>query len=376
MKKFYVAGLFFFFALGHGAAFAATTPALGAAATYSILSSTFTNTSAGTTIVGDIGFTTPPAIAPLGVHTNYGSGPPYAAAGTAQGSLLSALASQPCTFTFAPGAINLSTDTTHGPIGVYAPGVYCSVGAMNVGGPLTLSGSGTYIFRTVGALNTTAGSAVTLLGASPCDIFWTPSAATTLAANTLFAGTVIDDAGITVGANTTWVGRALSFGGTVTTDTDTITAPVCPSPSSSTTGGTLSGTTGTTTSTTTSTTSGSLSGTVLSGVVVVPVGSSTTSGTLSGSIAAIVSSAGGGGGGGGGSVVSALTPTVAPVSSSPAPAGIVLGTSTVLIPGAPNTGSGGAAPANLAYLLISACFIAAGILCLRREQEWNFIKSS
>jgi hypothetical protein len=98
---------------------------------------------------------------------------------------------------------------------------------MDVGGPLTFSGSGTYIFRLGGALTTTAGAIVTLSGASACDVFWTPTEATTLAANTTFAGTVIDAAGITVGANTTWTGRALSFGETVTTDTDTITAPTC-----------------------------------------------------------------------------------------------------------------------------------------------------
>lgn len=213
---------------GPMAAVAATTPALGAAVTYGILGSTYTNTTAGTTINGDVGFTTGPAVAPLGVHTNYGSGAPYSTAGTDQGSALSSLASQPCTFTFAPGAINLSTDTTHGAIGVYTPGVYCSTGAMNVGGPLTLSGSGTYIFRTDGALNSTAGAIVSVSnGASVCDVFWTPTAATTLAANTTFLGTVIGNSGITVGANTTWTGRALANGGTVTTDTDTITVPTC-----------------------------------------------------------------------------------------------------------------------------------------------------
>ncbi|MDO8520969.1 MAG: ice-binding family protein [bacterium] len=212
------------------ATFAATTPSLGVSATYGVLGSTYTNTSAGTTINGDVGFTTGPAVTPLGTHTNYGSSAPYATAGTDQGSALSALASQTCTFTFAGGAINLSTDTTHGSIGVYAPGVYCSSGAMDVGGPLTLSGSGTYIFRPVGALTTTAGAIVTLSGASACDVFWTPSAATTLAANTTFVGTVMSDAGITVGANTNWTGRSLAFGGTVTTDTDTITVPTCAVP--------------------------------------------------------------------------------------------------------------------------------------------------
>ncbi|MHB8904056.1 MAG: ice-binding family protein [Patescibacteria group bacterium] len=206
---------------------AATSPSLGSADGYAILASTYTNTSAGTTINGSVGFTTGPAVTPLGTHTNYGSGAPYAAAGSDQGTALASLAAQTCTFTFASGAINLSTDTTHGTIGVYTPGVYCSDGAMNVGGPLTLNGNGTYIFRSTGALNSTAGATITLNGASVCDVFWTPAAATTLAANTTFKGTVISDAGITIGANTNWAGRALSFGGTTTSDTDTITAPTC-----------------------------------------------------------------------------------------------------------------------------------------------------
>ncbi|HZJ41561.1 MAG TPA: ice-binding family protein [Patescibacteria group bacterium] len=214
---------------GSIAAFAATTPSLGAAATYGILSSTYTNTTAGTTINGDVGFTTGPAVAPAGIHTNYGVGAPYDTAGTDSGSALSALNSQPCTFTFAPGAINISTDTTHGAIGVYSPGVYCSAGSMDVGGPLTLSGSGTYIFRSDGALTSTVGAIVTLNGASACDVFWTPTAATTLAANTTFIGNIIQpgSSAITVGANTTLTGRALAFGGTITTDKDTITVPTC-----------------------------------------------------------------------------------------------------------------------------------------------------
>lgn len=205
----------------------AASPSLGAAATYGVLGSTYTNTTAGTTINGDVGFSTGPAIAPAGVHVNYGAGSPYSAAGIDQGSALSSLASQACTFNFPPGAINLSTETTHGPVGIYTPGVYCSAGAMDIGGSLTLNGNGTYIFRPNGALTSTVGAAVTLIGASPCDVFWTPTQATTLAANTTFIGTVIDDAGITVGANTTWTGMALSFGGTVTTDAVTITVS-CP----------------------------------------------------------------------------------------------------------------------------------------------------
>lgn len=239
MKTFKVvwrgAGAALFFALGLAgplATHAATTPSLGMAATYGILAGTYTNTVAGTTVNGDIGFTTGPAVVPGGVQTNYGSGAPTPQARIDAGTALTALNAQPCTFTFAPGAIDLSTDITHGPVGVYTPGVYCSTGSMTVGGPLTLNGAGTYIFRPDGTLLSSAGAVVTLTGAQACDVFWTPTAATTLGANTTFAGTIIDNANaISVGANTTWSGRSLSLGaGTVTTDTDTINVPTCTAP--------------------------------------------------------------------------------------------------------------------------------------------------
>ena len=160
-----LAVVFTFGLSGPIAVLAATTPSLGLAATYGILSSTYTNTVAGTTITGDIGFTTGPAVAPAGVYTNYGSGAPYATAGTDQSSALTNLNGQACTFTFASGAIDLSTDTTHGSLGVYTPGVYCVSGAASIGtAGITLDGAGTYIFRISGALTTVANSAVTLTG--------------------------------------------------------------------------------------------------------------------------------------------------------------------------------------------------------------------
>ncbi|MEI7511202.1 MAG: ice-binding family protein [Candidatus Peregrinibacteria bacterium] len=206
----------------------AAPPSVGIASTYSVLSSTYTNTAVGTTLNGDMGYTTGPAFIPtINGATHIGDGV-YNQAGTDQGSSLSALSLQGCTFSFAAGAIDLSSDTTHGPIGVYTPGVYCSVGAMNIGGPITFNGSGAYLFRSLGALTSTVGSSISILGgASECDIFWTPTQAATLAANTVFKGSIIAPAGITIGANTTWIGRALAFGGTVTTDANTITVPTC-----------------------------------------------------------------------------------------------------------------------------------------------------
>jgi hypothetical protein len=212
-------------------ALAATTPDLGAAESFAILSGTYTNTTPGTTINGDLGYTTGPAVTPTVNGITYS--PPdtkYSSAGTDQAAALTDLNNQPCDFSYAPGAIDLATDvTTPDGVGQFTPGVYCIDGAASVGaGGITLTGSGTYIFRMDGALTTAANSVVTLAGgASACDVFWTPTAATTLGANSTFVGTDIDASGITIGSTVTWEGRALAFGGTVSTDVDTITAPTC-----------------------------------------------------------------------------------------------------------------------------------------------------
>jgi hypothetical protein len=218
------------------AAYAATSPSLGMSSTFGILSGTYTNTAVGTTINGDLGYTTPPAVAPTVNGATHVADGTYNQAGIDQGTALSALNSQPCTFTFALGAIDLASDTTHGAVGVYTPGVYCIRGAASVGGggTITLTGAGTYIFRMTGALNTSANSVVAPSGVSACDVWWTPGGATTLGDNSNFLGTDIDASGITVGNVIGWTGRALAFGGTVSTSRDTITAPTCaatPTPS-------------------------------------------------------------------------------------------------------------------------------------------------
>ncbi|MDB5167786.1 MAG: hypothetical protein JWO55_44 [Candidatus Saccharibacteria bacterium] len=209
---------------------AATSPGLGAANTFNVLSSSYVNTTPGTTLAGDLGYTTGPATAPTVGGNTHVANSTYNQAGIDQGNALTFLNSQPCTFNFAPGPINLATDTTHGPVGVYTPGVYCMTGAASVtaSATVTLDGAGVYIFRMDGALTTGANSIVSLInGASACDVWWTPTQATSLGANSTFAGTDIDAAGISVGDGVIWNGQALAFGGTVTTDNDTFTSPTC-----------------------------------------------------------------------------------------------------------------------------------------------------
>lgn len=217
------------------AALAATQPPLGMADSFTILSGTYSNTTSGTTIYGDLGYTTPPATTPTVNGNTHVADATYNQAGIDQGTALSALAAQPCTFSFAPGAIDLASDTTHGTAGLYGPGVYCIAGAATVGGggTITLTGAGTYIFRMTGSLTTTANSVIaTASGASVCNVWWTPGAATTLGANSTFGGSVIDASGITVGNTVIWVGRALAFGGTISTTSDTISSTACKASSS------------------------------------------------------------------------------------------------------------------------------------------------
>lgn len=212
---------------------AATSPGLGAADSFVILSSSYVNTAGGTTLTGDLGYTTGPAVAPTVNGNTHVADSKYNQAGIDQNSALAALNSQPCDFTFAPGAIDLASDTTHGPVGVYTPGVYCVNGAASIGGggTLTLNGAGTYIFRIGGAFTTTANSSVVLAnGATACNVWWTPTQATTLGATSTFAGINIDASGIAIGNNVNWVGKALAFGGTVSTDADTLSTSACTAP--------------------------------------------------------------------------------------------------------------------------------------------------
>jgi hypothetical protein len=228
-----------------GGALAATAPNLGTAGTYAVVSSTFTNSNTGpqTILNGTPGL-------PVLCYTTLSTGLPVTITGTTivpcppltvgldQNAALADLITQAnapsCTVLSATPleAVIIGTN----PAGTFPPGCYTSAGAMNISanGIVTLSGAGVYIFRPGGALNTGANSVVTLAnGACASDVFWGPAGATTLGANAAlsttptFVGTILDAAGITIGHFANLTGRALSFGGTVNTDADTITVPTC-----------------------------------------------------------------------------------------------------------------------------------------------------
>jgi len=221
-----------------GAALAATAPNLGATSSFGVVSDTFTNanTAPQTIINGNVCYTTGPTTPPLTINGTVGACP--AAAGSDQLAALAILNSQPCT----PLPVGVPLDMVAigaNPPGTFAPGCYFRAGALDITASttVTLNGAGVYIFRsTGGALTTGADSHLNLTGgACASDIFWAPVGATTLGANSsgpslatpTFQGNILDAAGITIGHFANLTGRALAFGGTVTTDAVTISVPTC-----------------------------------------------------------------------------------------------------------------------------------------------------
>lgn len=212
-----------------------TAPNLGATSPFAIVSETFTNTTPGTVVDGDVCFTTGPVVAPT-VNGSQQT-PCPAQVGIDQDAARSELDAQSCTSLGAAVALD-TVSIGGGTPGEFPPGCYSSTGAMSIttGGTVTLSGDGVYIFRPDGALSSGANSSVvTANGACSDSVFWTPSGGTTIGANASFVGTIFRGTAaglsITLGDSASLEGRALAFGSTVTTDNNAIAVPqVCGEP--------------------------------------------------------------------------------------------------------------------------------------------------
>ena len=210
-------------------AMAQVAPSLGSESTFGIVSSTFTNTAAGTTVVGDVCFTTGPAF-PATVSGT--TGPCPGAAGTDQSGALAILNGQACV-SLPAGPLEAVIIGTNPP-GVIPPGCYFRAGAIDItaNGVVTLNGNGVYIFRSTGGAVTTGANSTVALAGGACagNVFWAPVGATTLGATSRFVGNILDAAGVTIGLGATLAGRALAFGGTVTTNAASITVPAACAP--------------------------------------------------------------------------------------------------------------------------------------------------
>src|SRR6202023_2521995 len=113
-----------------------------------------------------------------------------------------------------------------------APGVYKTTSAqpsLGITGNVTLSGpaSGVWIFQIVSTLTTAAGNSHVILagGATAHNVFWQVGSSATLGTNTIFQGTIMAQASITLTTGATLNGRALARTGAVTLDSNSVLNP-------------------------------------------------------------------------------------------------------------------------------------------------------
>ncbi len=215
---------------------AATSPTLGAAASYNVLAGSIVTNTGLSTISGDVGVSpsigVPPHVTgfPLGIV-----GPPgaihdadaHAAAAQADNTVafgaLTAGTNATCTQDFGNVVTDLSGMSL--PAGVYCTDVTGTTGAFTLSGTLTLVGSGVWIFRS-GSTLITSGTA-NVVGGDPCNVWWRVPSSATLGTNTSLIGNILASTSISLATGARLNGRALTQTGAVTLDTNAISGPLC-----------------------------------------------------------------------------------------------------------------------------------------------------
>lgn len=222
--------------IGSTVAHAATSPSLGAADTYSVLSGTAATNTGATTISGDLGVSPAAAYNDAGTTTftlpgNPKFPPTSDAAQLANSDAFLALSAAP----------NVACDTTYAGTKDLAglslvPGIYCA-DAFTLSGTLTLddsSGSaGVWIFRSASSLITSSGVGakvqfLTGVGLS-CNVWWKVVSSATIGVGTTFVGNILASTAVALQTGATLNGRAFAQTAAVTMDTNTISGPTCAS---------------------------------------------------------------------------------------------------------------------------------------------------
>ena len=196
---------------------AQTPVTLGTSGNFTVLAgSTVTNTG-NTVVVGNVGVFPGTAVTgfPPGIVTGGVQHAGDAVAGTAQGYLTAA---------YADAAGRALNGAISGDIGgtTFLPGVYRSSSSLGITGTVTLNGNGNpnavFIFQIASTLITAAGNSVVNLigGAQASNVFWQVGSSATLGTNTIFNGTILAQASITLTTGAVLNGRALARTGAVT----------------------------------------------------------------------------------------------------------------------------------------------------------------
>jgi hypothetical protein len=217
--------IFAFSLVGLNGAYAATSPTLTGALSYSVLGATTVTNTGSTTTTGDVGVTPgtaisgfPPGIAGGNNSVHLHSNDASAIAAQADNLTTFGALDQGCDHSYASGQ-----DLTL--LSPLVPGVYCSAGSFLLSGNLTLSGSGVWIFKTVSSLVISSGSSIS--GGDPCNVWWRIGSSAALGTTTDFIGNILALTSITLNTGATLNGRALAQTGAVTLDANTIEGPTC-----------------------------------------------------------------------------------------------------------------------------------------------------
>jgi uncharacterized repeat protein (TIGR01451 family) len=107
-----------------------------------------------------------------------------------------------------------------------APGLYKSTSSLGITGVLTLDGQGNsnsvFIFQVASALTTATSSQVVLIGgAQAANVFWQVGSSATLGTYSIFNGTIMAQASVSIATGAALNGRALARTGAVTLDSNT-----------------------------------------------------------------------------------------------------------------------------------------------------------
>ena len=200
--------------------FTPVAPALGTIDGFVVLAATAVTNSGATTASGDVGVYPGTAItgfgSPAAISGVFHSADFVAAAGqSAALSLYNALAALTPT---TPIAADLGGTTL-------TPGVYNSASSIGVTGNLTLDAGGNpdavFVFQ-AGSSLTFAGATLLVNGAQATNVFWQVGSAASIAANNIFAGTIVAQTSITVATGAQIAGRLLALTGAITLLNDDI----------------------------------------------------------------------------------------------------------------------------------------------------------
>jgi hypothetical protein len=113
---------------------------------------------------------------------------------------------------------------------VLAPGLYKAPVSLAITGNVTLDGqnnpNSVFIFQMASTLTTSVNSTVTLINrANACNVFWQVGSSATLNTASVFNGTIMALASVSLGTGAQLNGRALAGNGAVTMLSNVVTAP-------------------------------------------------------------------------------------------------------------------------------------------------------